>query len=162
MVALLCMMVGGIVWYAERHGIRFLYDQHPQLAAQVVQALAFYLAFAFLTTLYRELVKDCEDVEGDALTDQHTLPVRLGLKKAGKWALLSGGLLVPALLFLAAYFYQTSNPWGATYTLILLLVPHLAGLVFLYQARKPADFRKVSGMAKWLIFAGVFLILFLP
>ena len=162
LIALLCMMVGGIVWFAERAGIAFLHAHDPQLALQMIRALVFYLFFAFIATLFRELVKDCEDIEGDAATAQQTLPVRFGLHRVKRWALAIGILLEIALLFLARYFHQTSNEQGIVYTLLLLAMPQLAGLWYLQQAQAPAHFRRVSWIAKWVIFAGVFMVLLLP
>ena len=162
LIALLCMMVGGIVWFAEREGLTSLWASEPTLARQVVRALILYLSFAFLATLFRELIKDCEDVEGDASTHQQTLPVRFGLHRAKIWALTLGFLLQGALFLLIAYFGQTANVWGLAFSILLLALPHLLGLWYLYQAQLPGHFRRVSNLAKWVIFAGVFLILFFP
>ncbi|MBK8492303.1 MAG: geranylgeranylglycerol-phosphate geranylgeranyltransferase [Saprospirales bacterium] len=136
LIALLCMMVGGIIWFAEREGIAFLRSYHPQLALQLIRALVFYLFFAFLATLFREMVKDCEDMEGDAATAQQTLPVRFGLHRVKRWALAGGLLLEIALLLLAWYFHQTSNVGGIAYTLSLLAIPQLAGLWFCIRLRR--------------------------
>jgi geranylgeranylglycerol-phosphate geranylgeranyltransferase len=53
-------------------------------------------AFAFLTTLAREVVKDLEDAPGDALLGARTLPVRYGPEAAVGVVLLTLALTVAA------------------------------------------------------------------
>lgn len=162
LVAGLCMLVGGIAWFAEREGLAYLHAADPLFAERVVRALILYLSFAFLATLFRELIKDCEDLEGDAATGQQTLPVRIGLDRARTWALILGLLLAGALFLLTAYFWQTAHRWGTAYSLLLLALPHFVGMGYLYRAQLPLHYKKISMLAKWVIFAGVFLILFFP
>ena len=162
LVAVLCSLVGGIVWFAEREGIGMLWEKEPQLALRMLRGLGFYLFFAFLSTLFREIVKDCEDLHGDAAASHRTLPVRLGLRQARLWGLGAGLVLEAGLAFITLYFLRNHNPWGAAFSIFLLAVPLAAGLVPLTRATAPEHFRKVSRIAKWVIFAGVFLILFLP
>lgn len=158
LIALFCAMVAGIVWFAEREGFSQLGNQAKGAAG----ALVFYLAFAFLATLFREIVKDCEDVKGDLTASHRTLPIVAGISKARQWAIASGLLLDCSFFVLAAYLFQQSNWAGFAYTLALLALPLSWGLAEVWKARSPADFRRVSQIAKWVIFAGVFLILFIP
>ncbi|HUR31969.1 MAG TPA: UbiA family prenyltransferase, partial [Saprospiraceae bacterium] len=61
--------------------------------------LWYYAGFAFIATLYREVVKDIEDIEGDAQVNCQTAVVRFGLN-FGKWiAIVLGLLLIVSLLF---------------------------------------------------------------
>lgn len=162
LVAALCALVAGIVWFAERRGFAWIAERNPELAGRAAEALAFYLGFAFLANLFREIVKDCEDVKGDSLLKKYTLPVAGGLKMA-KWIAFSLGLLLEAaLLGLTARFFFLSGWTGLVFSLLMLIIPLGWGLVFLARAEKPQDFTPVSRIAKWVIFAGVFLIVLLP
>lgn len=160
-VALLCSMVAGILWYAERNGIEILWDKDPEAATRLVRGFVFYLSFAFFSTFFRELVKDCEDLEGDAALALKTLPAQIGLRRSAMWALGLGILLGLGLLGLSVYFLIRENWAGMAYTLVLLAAPLGSGLLLLAKAEYPDQFRAVSRIAKWVIFAGVFLILFL-
>ncbi|MBK6620591.1 MAG: UbiA family prenyltransferase [Saprospirales bacterium] len=160
-VAFLCSMVAGILWYAEREGISMLREESPADAAQLVRGLLVYLSFAFLATFFRELVKDCEDLEGDAAAALKTLPAKIGLRRSAFGALVLGVLLGLGLLGLSVYFLLRENWAGMAYTLLLLTAPLAYGLWLLTKAGEPGQFRAVSRIAKWVIFAGVFLILFL-
>jgi 4-hydroxybenzoate polyprenyltransferase len=159
LVALLCGLVAGIVWYAEREGFRTLLLREPALALRAALALGFYLLFAFLATLFREIVKDCEDVEGDSAARQRTLPVMRGIPAARRWALATGIVLETALLALAIWLGSEGRLLQAALLLLVLAAPMALALQKVQRARSPEQFRTVSHIAKWVIFAGVFLIL---
>jgi 4-hydroxybenzoate polyprenyltransferase len=155
LIAALCALVIGIVWFAERRGL-------GQLPSEVVNSLIFYLGFAFLANLFREIVKDCEDVEGDARYHQQTFPVLAGLNRAKWLAFAIGILLEAALVWLVSYFFKQADWMGMLYAMLLLLLPLGWGLVLLVRTKGPMDYIAVSRAGKWVIFAGVFLILLLP
>jgi len=159
LVAMLCSLVGGIIWFAEREGIRFLQLADLPTATRIIHGIGFYLFFAFLATFFREIVKDCEDVEGDATAGRRTFPVRFGLRKAVRLAFVSGLALDLSLLFLSFYFFEKGNHAGVIYSLAVLALPLSAGLYLLTGANALKQFSRVSRIAKWVIFAGVFLVL---
>ncbi|MBK7410751.1 MAG: hypothetical protein IPJ40_23470 [Saprospirales bacterium] len=159
-----CLVVHDGGWHhlVCRTGGHCIFAQLPSPIGPAIDPHWFFYLFLPFSHPFPEMVKDCEDMEGYAATAQQTLPVRFGLHRVKRWALAGGLLLEIALLLLAWYFHQTSNVGGIAYTLSLLAIPQLAGLWFLYQAQAPAHYRRVSRMAKWVIFAGVFMVLFLP
>lgn len=162
LIAALCALVIGILWFAERRGFAQLASLDPQLAGNIANSLVFYLGFAFFANLFREVVKDCEDVPGDAFYHQNTFPVLAGLPRA-KWLAFSlGVLLETALAGLIFYFFRQQDWPGIFYTALLLSIPLGWGLLQLTKAKSPMDYIAVSRTGKWVIFAGVFLILLLP
>ena len=160
LVAALCSLVGGIVWFAEMEGIGFLWTADPLKAQRVWYALVFYLYFAFTATLFREIVKDCEDVEGDTAAALRTLPARFGVQTAVRLAYVTGILLWLSLLALAWYFFTIKEPAGVAFSIGFLFLPLTFALVLLGRAKNPQQFRKISLIAKVVIFAGVFVVLF--
>ena len=66
--------------YISRHDL-LLITLKPlmQISLRIV---LIYTAFAFLTTLIREIVKDMEDVEGDERSNCRTIPIAWGMKAA--------------------------------------------------------------------------------
>lgn len=159
-VAMLCSLVGGILWFAEREGIYYLRAAGLSEAVRITNGMGFYLFFAFLATLFREIVKDCQDVEGDSAANHRTLPVRSGLQTAARLAFVTGLALNLALVYLAWYFFGMGDLAGMSYSLTLLVLPLSIGLFFLSKAKVPNQFQMISRIAKWVIFAGVFLVLF--
>ncbi|MDX1419692.1 MAG: UbiA family prenyltransferase [Rubricoccaceae bacterium] len=75
-------------------------------------------AFAFLTTLAREVVKDIEDAAGDAAEGARTLPLRWGRRPAAAFALVLifvtlFALPVPAFAGLGTVFLALALPVAA-------------------------------------------------
>ncbi|RSK47284.1 geranylgeranylglycerol-phosphate geranylgeranyltransferase [Hymenobacter rigui] len=125
------------------------------------QAVWGYALAAFLLTVVREIVKDVEDMRGDAQHDCRTLPIVWGVPRT-KWV---AGFFLACLLLLVA---------GAVYRLVLehrwlpaswLLVAVLGPLVVLGHRLRRADRRKhfarLSAWCKWVMLAGVLSMLWL-
>ena len=91
-----------------------------------------------------------------------TLPVALGMHTGRLWGLATGLLLELTLLFLAYRFLIDGRWLDAGFVAFLLATPLGGGLVLMWRAQTAPQFHQVSGIAKWVIFAGVFLILLLP
>jgi|SRR5665647_467853 len=72
-------------------------------------------AITFFAMLSRELVKDAEDVEGDKAGEADTVPIRIGIKKTSRLALISTVLAVLASFI--PYFW-----WGTWYLAGILIV----------------------------------------
>lgn len=135
-----------------------------QAPSQHTQWIYIYAVFAFISTLLRELVKDMEDVEGDARNGCRTLPIVWGLAKA-RWVWLS--LALPFFVFLLAsaiiYVYlscgQAGQAWYylpmAILVLGLILVSSVACTRAMWQAQEKSAYTKTSSWLKLLMLAGL-------
>lgn len=109
--------------------------------------------YAFFMTLIREIVKDIEDMKGDASFGCKTLPIWLGLRPTKN--ILYAILLVLVGLYLAlaqflhmySYFYM-----GYSVGLAILLV---ILYVLLYKADTKKEFNFLSRYIKWIMVFGV-------
>ncbi|MBP7460402.1 MAG: geranylgeranylglycerol-phosphate geranylgeranyltransferase [Candidatus Delongbacteria bacterium] len=82
---------------------------------------AFFLSlFGFFISVYRELLKDIFDCDGDRINQVHTIPVKYGIETAWRLSLFS--LLCLGFSIFWAYFHEN-------YTLLFLIME--TGLVFL-------------------------------
>lgn len=110
--------------------------------------------FAFLITLIREMVKDIEDIYGDALVGAVTLPMVLGIEKTKKilfvLALGLEILLLTSLFILSyqSYIFIFSN-------LILVQIPLLYCMLALKDAFYKEDFHQVSVYLKLVMLGGM-------
>lgn len=119
------------------------------------KAVWLYALAAFLLTVVREIVKDIEDMRGDAQHDCHTLPLVWGVVRS-KW--VAGGFLacLGALVLGAIYQLLGLGRWAlGAWLLGLVLVPlgGLAGL--LWRADRRRHFRQLSAWCKGIMLAGV-------
>lgn len=111
---------------------------------------------AFFGNLFRELVKDLEDLPGDAIAGIRTLPIRIGITRSLAITFAVGLVLAVFLTYMAL-----TNPWnldsGPAFLLLALLQGALA--IHLLNVKEPAGFRLVSTLAKWHQVAGLLLAL---
>lgn len=160
-VALFCALVAVLVIFSERAAFNILQVSNPQSATILWNALMAYTAFAFLSTMLREIVKDIEDLQGDQLHDCKTLPIVYGVSIAKNVASLCGILFGILLVFLSYHFVLHQYYFSATYALLAVLIPLVFVLLLLQKADKKTDYRRLSALIKWLMLTGVlYLLLF--
>ena len=114
-----------------------------------------YAGFAFIISLIREVVKDIEDMTGDARYNCQTMPIVWGLPTTkvfvGVWLVV----LIGALVILQLYVLQIGWWMGALYTLVLVISPLLWILKIFYQAQNTADFHYISNLIKLVMLTGI-------
>jgi 4-hydroxybenzoate polyprenyltransferase len=119
-----------------------------------------YSVFAFIATLVREVIKDMEDIEGDARNGCKTMPVVWGINPskvyAGVWIVVLAGLLTILLL------YTLRLGWygGVVYVLLTLIIPLFYLLSELRKAMVVKDFHRLSTYTKMIILAGILSMVF--
>ena len=114
----------------------------------------FYMVFAFVSTLYREIVKDLEDAHGDQKLNCRTFVVRFGIQ-AGKMA-----AIVVGISLVAALLWWDSEQTGSTIKLVLLSLQGaiVASMALLWWARDPTYYHYSSTVIKVVMLAGTFLL----
>lgn len=153
-VAVFCAFVAGVVLFAERENFAKMTGQGGEVAV----LFGGYLWFAFQSTLLREIVKDIEDMEGDALLGLQTLPLRFGEKLAKYGAIGIGVALLFSLLFFVHWLWQRQEMVSAIFTVIGVVLP-LGYLIFeLQKAGSKADYSKASRTAKIVMLLGLVLL----
>jgi geranylgeranylglycerol-phosphate geranylgeranyltransferase len=130
-------------------GLAFVYGA---VAVGNVERSWFPALFAFLINVARELVKDVEDLEGDAKENAQTLPVKYGIKPALMLASLTIILLVTA----------TVLPYSSgMYTIEYLIIVALVNVALLYVVismwmdRSPSNLKKLSLILKLNMILGL-------
>ncbi len=159
-ISLFCAGVAGIIWAAEWPALQALHLASPQAYQKVKALFIWYGLFAFLSNLYREIVKDIEDAFGDEQTGSKTLPVLLGAVAAKRIALTVGGVF---LVFLLISGWRLHPLLGGSFALFLILssaIPLAGSFRWLWIAETPKDFRQVSLYIKLLMVIGLLSLLF--
>ncbi|HSZ72316.1 MAG TPA: geranylgeranylglycerol-phosphate geranylgeranyltransferase [Cytophagaceae bacterium] len=118
--------------------------------------IVIFSCFAFLISLIRELVKDMEDIKGDAAFGCKTLPILLGERKTKVFVIFLAALFITMLAF---YFYPR-NESLAIYCGVILL-PLIGMLIIgLIVADTTHRYRRISALCKWIMLAGILTIPF--
>jgi len=110
-------------------------------------------AFAFITNLMREIIKDIEDYEGDRVYGRNSLPVILGVK-ASKYIVHS--LIIITLAGLNyLYFKYLQDTVTLLYFSLFLYLPFIFLVLKNMKARSREDFRYVGNFLKVIMLFGV-------
>lgn len=120
--------------------------------------LSFYICFAFLISLIREIIKDIEDINGDLKFDCLTMPVVTGVKAARNVSLIIVVFLICLIEFSALYFhlYSSSNTVSNTIFLnIFVVIPLILVSFKLIKAEDGSDYHNISRYLKLIMITGL-------
>lgn len=121
----------------------------------LVQWLLFYSCFAFLTGLAREIIKDVEDMEGDAQYNCRTVPIVFGFFKTKMILSYLVLTMVFLLIFVISYFIYWKDIYFPLYLGTMVLLPLLNVLRLLKNADTKKDFSLLSAQMKLIMVAGI-------
>ncbi len=110
-----------------------------------------YAVFSFFISLIREIVKDMEDIKGDAAHGCRTLPIIWGIRKT-KYFLYSIITFFILLLFVLASVLENKILIGL---FLILLIPFGMFVQRLYAADTIKDFRNLSSLCKLIMLMGL-------
>ena len=150
LIAIYCAAVCGLPFLAERESLQTLTDI-PQLARAIWWGMAL---FAGLSTLFRELVKDLEDVIGDRSEGYRTLAVSWGVAQTRMVTSLLGWVISLLYSWLAFTYFATSVHLLLS-GLILVSLPFAMMAYRLFKARSKAFYRTISQASKWAMLGGI-------
>ncbi len=156
-VSIFCAFVAGIVIFAERENVW----EMKGLSSEVVGIFIFYLVFAFFSTMFREIIKDIEDEDGDRKNGCRTLPIVFGKTKA-KWvAIFFGNILLLILGYWLFLKKENGFDLGFFYILAGIIFPLLYSLVKLFLAKTKKEFHLLSQISKYIMLSGILYLLIL-
>lgn len=112
-----------------------------------------YALFSFLISLVREMIKDMEDVKGDASFGRRTLPIVLGIPATK--GVIYGILVLFFATILLAMAYRAHDIFFSLYMVLLVLLPGAMLLHALQKADRKRDFSRLSRWCKGLMLLGI-------
>lgn len=131
-----------------------------ELHRRIMRLALLYAGFAFIISLIREVIKDMEDVEGDARYNCRTMPIVWGIPVAKVFTAVWLMVLTGALLVIMFYAMYLGWWWSIVYCFTAILIPLLWVSRKLYQAGNAGDFRYLSGAVKFVMLTGILSMLF--
>lgn len=160
-VSLFCAAVPGIFFLSEASVLIELKLRDLTSYLPLHRLLISYIIFAFLTNLYREIVKDLQDEAGDKLAKINTAAVYFG-KNNTKFIALSIALII--IIVMPISFSQAifSNiPYLLAGQCLLIQIPLVISIVKLFKAINDKAFRNVGLWIKLIMINGLILITYL-
>ncbi len=111
----------------------------------------YYALFAFSISLVREIIKDIEDLKGDATFGCRTLPIIWGIPRT-KFLLYGLTALFTCLLFLVSGILGN---WLLVIYFFTLMIPVTVFLARLIRADTRRDFALLSSLCKLIMLGGI-------
>ncbi len=114
-----------------------------------------YCAFAFIISLIREIIKDMEDIKGDAILNCKTVPVVLGIKVSKSIVISISLATMLAMGYIQSMQYHSNDIISFWYFMITLQLPFITLLYLLIKAESPKQFHTASAITKIIMLTGV-------
>jgi 4-hydroxybenzoate polyprenyltransferase len=134
---------------------------YEHVVSRIFKYAIVYSGFAFIISLIREVVKDIEDMDGDARYGCRTMPIVWGVNVAKVFAATWLVVLIGALIVIQFYVLQRAQWFMTVYCFLFLDLPLLWTLRRLYAAQSKADYHLLSGVIKGIMLAGILSMIFI-
>ena len=161
LVSLFCAAVPGIFYLSEASILKELKIKDLSSFLSLHGLLLSYVIFAFLTNLYREIVKDLQDEAGDKLANIHTAAVYYGKKNTKFVALFSALVISMVITFTFSQAIFSNIPYLFAVQCLLIQIPLSVSIIKLIQAKDDKAFRNVGLWIKLIMINGLILITYL-
>ncbi|MCO6461625.1 MAG: geranylgeranylglycerol-phosphate geranylgeranyltransferase [Saprospiraceae bacterium] len=159
-IALLCGAITLVGFWVEKTNIRLLSTSFPKDYLQLTYAFWCIGVFCFLLVLNRELIKDCEDVEGDLQQGAKTIPIKLGLAVSNR--IIRFYFMLYGLLFLALNGLRLKENMSSNIliAIIIYIIIYIIGLWWTYRKYKGKElYAKLSSLVKIFLILGLLFML---
>ncbi len=160
-VAVLAALVVAIVWVFEFQALNGAAPTDPETLNSISLLVRSYAFFAFLTTLAREVVKDTEDIRGDARTGCKTIPVVSGIRTTKRIIIFFNIALIVSILLMQVYLVRRDFDLLFVYLIFAVQLPFVLMINKTLNAREKTDYKNLSRWSKLTMLAGVFSMLIL-
>lgn len=159
-VSLLTGWVIMVLFVAEWQPYTINVLPHREIMSRLFKAALVYTGFAFIISLVREVVKDIEDMDGDARYGCTTMPVVWGVNVSKMFAGVWLVVLMVSIGILQVYVLQYKWWWSTIYSILFIVIPLAWILKKLYEAVSKADFHRLSNAIKFVMLTGILSMLF--
>ncbi len=127
---------------------------------QILQVSFLYGGFAFILSLIREVIKDMEDMEGDARFGCTTMPIIWGIPAAKVyttvWLLILTGMILAIIIYILQFGWWVVS----LYAILTLVLPLIWVFIKLVSANDPVQYHQLSTVVKLIMLAGILSMLF--
>jgi 4-hydroxybenzoate polyprenyltransferase len=158
-VIIILYMVNMKSWFMVKVFSEFK-QQYQLASAKLFKYAIVYAGFAFIISLIREVIKDMEDMQGDAKYNCKTMPIVWGIPATKVFTAVWIVVLTGALIVLQFYAMHLGWWWSVGYCVLAIIAPLLWILRKLYKAQTPKDYHQLSTAVKLVMLAGILSMIF--
>lgn len=128
---------------------------NPGISLITTNALLSLSAFAFFTTLIRELIKDIEDIKGDKIGQRKTIPVVWGFLVSKVIIFFLLLLLIIFLIPFNIYYFIHHQTNEIIYNILFLIIPAFLSMLLTIYFKTPRQFHTLSIIMKLIMLFGI-------
>jgi 4-hydroxybenzoate polyprenyltransferase len=127
---------------------------------KIIRIGILYAAFAFISSLIREAIKDIEDMQGDERYGCRTMPIVWGVN-ATKVYIAVWLIVILALLVVLQVYVFRFEWWAAmAYSILLIIVPFVIIFLRLFKAQTQKIYHQLSNWTKLVMLSGILSMVF--
>jgi len=156
---LTALVVLSVLSYEAVH-LRGFYRVYPEEVMVLLAIFGSYSFFSFWTTLLRELIKDIEDVEGDAQGGCRTIPIVCGIMVSKSLVSAYVLVLIVALIAGIVFLLRISAYTAAGWIALFIVLPSLGVVWLTVEAEQPLQYRRAGNLVKLIMLAGLLFLLY--
>ncbi len=119
-----------------------------------------YAAFAFISSLIREAIKDIEDMQGDAKYGCRTMPIAWGVNATKVYIAVWLVVIVALLIILQIYVWPYQWWWPMIYSVVFIMAPFAFIFLRLRMAKSKKDYHTLSNWTKLVMLTGILSMIF--
>lgn len=138
----------------------WLTTAYPFYIKKFYKLTILYAGFAFIVSLIREVVKDIEDMYGDAKYECKTMPIEWGVPASKVFTAVWIVVCIGTLSILQLYAWQSGWWWVTAYCILAVIIPLIVILRKLYKASQPSEYHQISSLVKLVMLSGILSMLF--
>ena len=127
---------------------------------KIIRIGILYAAFAFISTVIREAIKDIEDLQGDEKYGCRTMPIVWGVNAAKVYIAVWLTVILALLIILQVYVARFEWWWAMTYSIVFIIGPFVLIFFQLFKAKDQKDYHRLSTWTKLVMLTGILSMIF--
>lgn len=127
---------------------------------KIIRIGILYAAFAFISTLIREAIKDIEDMQGDAKYGCRTMPIVWGVNATKVYVAVWLVVILALLVVLQVYVFRFGWWAAMAYSIVFIIAPFVFIFLRLFKATTQKDYHQLSNWTKLVMLSGLLSMIF--
>jgi 4-hydroxybenzoate polyprenyltransferase len=127
---------------------------------KIIRIGILYAAFAFISSLIREAIKDIEDMKGDEKYGCRTMPIVWGVNAAKVYIAVWLVVIIALLAVLQVYVFRFEWWWAMCYSICMIGFPFVYIFIRLFKAASSKEYHSLSNWAKLVMLTGILSMIF--
>jgi len=122
---------------------------------KIIRIGILYAAFAFISSLIREAIKDIEDMHGDERYGCRTMPIAWGVNATKVYVAVWLVVILALLVVLQIYVFRFGWWAAMAYSITFIILPFVFIFLRLFKAQTQKDYHRLSNWTKLVMLSGI-------